>query len=508
MVVDATRDHVRERLIVAFSLALLLASAAFGLRGLLYLVHVNWTEPGGHFQHGYLIFLLAAVLAVRFWRADPPTLLAPDWWALVPLLGLVALLASLDLLLVSNLRLVLLPPFAICTALLVLGREAAARLAWPIAFVYFALPQWWVINDALQALTVMAVTPMVHWTGIPAYIEGNFVQIPSGAFEIAAGCAGLRYLVASLALGAFYALAFLRTWRRRALLFLAAGVLALLANWVRVYLLILVGHLTEMEHYLITVEHDTAGWVVFMVLVSPVLFLGRWLEQQEDRLAPAHGSRMLGGQAAPAAVVSPQVMPAAVLAGLVLLLPAGFARDSFGGDVQAVTLPEQVGAAGRLGGATSAWQPVFVNAVSDRATYIVRDRVIEAYVGLYAHQDIEHRLIRGRNNPLGRGFLEISRKKLAVPAGAYAVPLVEYQGSLHGQKRVIWTWYLVAGIPARGALDAKWAELRGLLRGRHDALVFALSAECDFDCEGAKVALAEFLVEAEPMLRWRPSLDH
>src|SRR5690606_30072698 len=108
----------------------------------------------------------------------------------------------------------------------------------------------------LQALSTSAVTFALSVSGLIAHIEGNLITIPAGRFEIAEGCSGMRYVMVSLALASFYGLFWYRTWVARIGLLVLAGVVSMVANWIRIYTLILIGHLTEMQHYVVAESHD------------------------------------------------------------------------------------------------------------------------------------------------------------------------------------------------------------------------------------------------------------
>lgn len=81
---------------------------------------------------------------------------------------------------------------------------------------------------------------------------------------------------------------------------------------------------------------------------------------------------------------------------------------------------------------------------------------------------------------------------------------MEFRGTLAGRERLVWRYHLAGGVPAAGAVETKLAELRGLLRGRRDGVVIALSAECRPDCNAARQALSKLLAEAAHELHWTP----
>ncbi len=508
--------------LLSVSVGLVVVGAAVGLWPLLELVHHGWTERYGHFEHGYLVLALAVWLAVRYWRRVPPQELAPAWWALVPLVASIAALGLLELMFINSTRLALLPLLFIAGVALVLGRAAATQLFLPAMFVYFALPQWWAINGVMQSLTTAMVTRMVDWTGLPAFIEGNFVHVPAGIFEIASGCSGLNYLLVGLTLGGFYALMYLQRRVHQAVLLAVAIALALVSNWIRVYSLILIGHLSDMQHYLIVVEHHTFGWVLFLGLMAPMLLVARQLEDREKvamglssassaprpEVPGESNSERRGptfGRSAPR--VSPSVLAAALLAALLFLTPRAFDGGLSDGSQAPAPLPATLAGHQSVERPSAHWRPVFLNAASDHAGFDDGQGVIEIYRAAYLRQDRDHRLVRRENDFLGDGFRRTEQVEIEVDTPGGPITVRSSRGTLAGEDRLIWSWYWVAGRPAATPLDAKLAEFRGLLDGRRDGLAVALSVPCRSDCAAVEERLADFLAGAAAALQLLPVSD-
>jgi exosortase len=263
------------------TIVLLSVSWTFGLSDVLLALHESWTTLYGPFEHGYVVLGMGIWIAVHNWLRDPVFEFAPWSPALLPLVACSLALAVMELLLMNSARFVLLPLFFVTTVAAGLGRKAAMRVAGGTLFIYFALPQWWVINELLQGITVLTVGTMLDLGAVPAFIEDSHVRIPSGVFEIASGCSGLNYLMAGCALAAFFALTRLESWRHRILLTAVAGVASVVFNWLRVLLIIVIGHQSEMQHYLVRVEHHSFGWLLFLVSLAPVFGLAMRLENRE-----------------------------------------------------------------------------------------------------------------------------------------------------------------------------------------------------------------------------------
>jgi exosortase A len=231
-------------------------------------LHSHWTDwAQTTYTHGYLV---GAICLYLLWRANvgrndtsPPVrqsivpLVALAAAALLWVLGVRAGIVSLEWLLLP-----VIPLLALWAAF---GPQVPRRNAFPIGFVVFALPLWGSVNAILQSGTVLAVRGLLRLVGIPSHFYGNFVQIPAGTFEVEGGCSGLHYVIVALALGALLGELRGDGWRGRLKLLALAGALAVVTNWIRVSSIVLAGHYTDMQHYLVTRSHYNYGWALFAV---------------------------------------------------------------------------------------------------------------------------------------------------------------------------------------------------------------------------------------------------
>src|SRR5699024_5330893 len=127
---------------------------------------------------------------VGLWR---PGLFAVAGCALVWMLGRLAGVASLE-----QFGAVALIP---STMAVLTGLPMVAALAFPLAFLFFAVPVGEFLTPIMMDYTADATVAALQWTGIPVYREGLHFTVPSGRWSVVEACSGLRYLIASLALG-------------------------------------------------------------------------------------------------------------------------------------------------------------------------------------------------------------------------------------------------------------------------------------------------------------------
>jgi len=235
-----------------------------------------WQIYDGNYGHGSLVMLTSLVLILRKLNERQDIPLAPSWIFALPLMLLSGLIALAQLIGVDLLQYILLPMLILFAFMLIAGVDKARTILMPLGLVYFAVPFWDYLNEALVQITSTVVQYFIARSGITAYISGNSIFIPSGELVIAAGCSGLRYFIIGTFLGVLGSYLNFVSLKRQLLLIVALSGLSLVANWVRVYWITLVAYQTEMQSPLVR-DHEFLGWVIFMSFMMPLLILnGRY----------------------------------------------------------------------------------------------------------------------------------------------------------------------------------------------------------------------------------------
>lgn len=154
------------------------------------------------------------------------------------------------------------------------------RIVFPATYLIFMYPLWGPLVEILQTISVIAVSFILRYSDIPIYVENQFITIPAGTFEVADGCSGLRYLITALAIGSLYIFLYLNKIKQ-ILLFLSVAILgALITNWIRIIIIILVGHYTNMTSSLIE-DHNMFGWFIFIPFIYFLFKFGDTMESHE-----------------------------------------------------------------------------------------------------------------------------------------------------------------------------------------------------------------------------------
>ncbi len=444
-----------------------------------------WDQYGGH---GPLIAGISAWLIVRARGEFAQAMSRPSPWGCAALL--VCSVASVIFwrAAIQGLHLVVLPMLMFLAVLAAYGRGAARVVAFPLGYLYFALPPWYVLTAPLQSLTIRAVAVIAPLIGIPITVTDSYLRLPGDAiFEVTPLCSGVNFLVVGLALAALIGELQGATLRRRAALLTFMTVLAITGNWLRVLIIVLAGYTSGMRHVLVTRGHLVFGWVWFALIMLGFALLVARRPRQEQQTAslrpPAPPSAALQGVCAAAGLLIAMPLSARMVP-MALNHPAGA--------LEVRMPPAPRGWRGPLAPTDVAWKPEFVGAHSEWHV-MYRDReeaAVELMMIGYASQEQDRELVNENNSLLGSGDLT-ARGPGGVVRGAS--PHIEYLAVDAQQRRfLIWSVYDIGGRAFVTPLFSQlWYGLRAL-RVPPYSVLFAYRTECEPSCDAARARLASF----------------
>jgi exosortase len=503
-----------------------------------------WDQFG--MSHGWLV---AGVVAWMAWKERGTLLQARDGFplSLLPLAALslfwlAATVAHIQLFHQATLVFLLAG-----WALAVFGRQGVRTAVGSAATFLLALPFWGFLVPALRTMATIVSGSLVRLMGIPVEIEGDVIRIAAGTFVVADSCAGLRFLLAGLTVGAFYALVLVRRWPIQLAIVGLAAVVAIVGNWVRITTLIVIGHVTEMQSGLIT-SHLGFGWVVFTVGLVPFFLLARAIEvraamravrqggaRESDGLSPeaSHGppleasngppleaeeglesgemepgwegrgegsgdrgyGRQEGGRG-PRLIQRAFVATAVAVVGPALYFAVGAMPSAgFGeGSLEELARGEDWRVAEAQGERPFDWRPSYRGEQEhDRLAFTDGERFVHGDRFVYREQTQGAKLIGFPNEIAPRA--DIFEERLVGP--------VDPSGRLWVKQAVVmapagpilvWYWYRVGGVDTFSPVHAKVLEVPAFLSRRRASELMALSAVCEPDnCREAFRALAEFM---------------
>jgi EpsI family protein len=462
---------------------------------------VYWPSPAVYYEqwrdfvnitytHGWLVLAVCVALVLRSRReiATAPVRFWP--LALVALGGcilawLVCYRASIE-----DLEVTIFPAIFWLAVTAAFGLRMGLLLAFPVAFFSFAVPSWSQLGNPLQELTVFALRGFFWLTGPPVLISGDTIHIPNGTFVIEEGCSGLHFMIVGLAVAALHGELRRDPWRIRLAQLALMVILALLANWVRVYTIIEAGYLTDMHSYLVSVSHYWFGWGVFAVAL--VLFFG--LTTLFGPSEPAHDP--------PLQPVAPG--PPAPLAGLAATVAVLVALPAVSWGLRTLQPAPALGAAVAPGARApwssapsdtqSSWRPVFPGADQEQRFAYANNTgdIVELFRVAYRTQRQGAELVGSGSTLIGRRLKVRSEEVIDSANGAFRETGVVDRS---GARSLIWSRYEIAGRTFVKPLASQlWYGINATVSNPPAALV-AYRAACAAggDCEDARGVLREFV---------------
>ncbi|WP_296722797.1 exosortase V [Erythrobacter sp.] len=273
------------------SFAVLAAGIAlFAIPTLIFVIQEYWSREDG--AHGPIVLFTGLWLVWRQWHDAISAREIPSGirvWGSLSLL--VALQVAARITQIVELEGFLMYGSLIVVLYAFVGAEVLKRLWFPIVYIGFIFPP-------PETLVAAVTVPMKMWLSVAAIrfldlfgypIGGEGVRIFIGQYEllVAAACAGINSIISLSSISLFYI--YVRhqaEWRYAALLVLFIVPIALLANFVRVLILILLTyHAGEAaaQGFL----HNFAGIVMFAVAIAAVFALDSVLKPVWNRVFPS-----------------------------------------------------------------------------------------------------------------------------------------------------------------------------------------------------------------------------
>jgi exosortase A len=506
----------------AFVFACLLSIAAFP-DAWFSMAYVWWTSDT--FAHGFIALPCAAWMIWRR-REDWAQVEQRTWWpGLAALLGCGALWLAGRLGGVASLEELAAVAAIPATLLLLAGPSIVRALAFPLAFLFFAVPIGEFLTPIMMNYTADATVMALRWSGVPVYREGLHFMVPTGRWSVVEACSGLRYLIASLALGVLYAYLQFRTLRYRLMFIGMAVIVPIVANWIRAYMIVMLGHLSNMK-IATGVDHLVYGWLFFGIVMAAMFWFGSRLREPASAAAAPRASAAARGpgsfgvenaasaaQSGPAPRAGSPPRPPVVIATLFAAVAVLAWRPVAGAMLEA-THPIRVGPALRAALAafpeapTLPFEPAYFDArEAVRLSRSVDGQPVDVHAFYYARQHESQEMIHARNT-----LVKLDDPRWSIrSSGSESTPFGEVASyrlaSPGGATLLVWYWYAVDGWQSPSAYRAKAATAWSLATGHGDhSLAVTLATPIGDDDDAAALHSARLrLAKAATVLA--PAVD-
>jgi exosortase A len=372
-----------------------------------------------------------------------------------------------------------------------LGKAVSRGLAFPIFFLLFLVPAGEELVPPMQTVTAEICMVLLALIGLPAHIEGIFITTPTGYFEVAEACSGVKFLVAMAAYGALVANVCFRAWPRRIAFMAAALLIPILANGIRAWGTIYIAHLTD-NAFAVGFDHVLYGWFFFAIVIILIMAAG-WPFFDRKPGDPWFDPARLQPQA-PAANPRRMVTVAAAAVALAALPPLWSAAIASTGTAAVpadITLPQVPGWTRVPAESGRAWEPHFAGADIVRLGRYrdAEGQEADLAIALFARQEEGRELVAFGQGATAPGGAWAWTADAPAPANARAERI-----SSHGELREVVTYYRVGSALTGSATQVKLETVRTrLLGGPQRAVAILVSARAPAEGASPRPAIDAFL---------------
>ena len=380
----------------------------------------------------------------------------------------------------------------------VFGAAALRVWAFPLAFLVFMVPFGSSIIPALQTVTAQAAVAMLGPAGVEARLDGYLIETPAGAFEVAEACAGLRFLLTALMIASVFAyLSFETTAKRLSFLALALA-LAVSANILRAFLLILIAVKTDMR-LAVGPDHLFFGLILYAATFAVLVWIGRRIgtdraphRRAAPKTAPSpwRASPVLGALAAVAAVA----LYAKTVVERPVERPAPASLSLISAPGWRILPPPQnwrasIDAADRTAG----------------ATYANRDNTVYTSIGYFTHDRPEAEILNYHARSWdGETWRRIGVRRADIALFGHGARMrFDVLAGPERRRLLTVSVYWWNGEIFTDRWRMKLAQMKAKLQGRNPpGGVVVLAASYRDDPSEALAAIRAFGADAEPFERW------
>ncbi len=433
------------------------------------------------FAHGALI--IPFTLYMIWLRRDRLVNLYPaKWWP-----GLILLcMAMLSWLLGSVVDVQVLQQLSLLgmvwsLIVIFLGDKVVRRIAYPLAFLFFAIPVGEGLIPYLMDFTAYFTVSALKISGFPVLWEGMSFSIPSGNFQVATACSGVRYLFASLTLGSLFAYINYQSPWRRIVFILFSIILPIIANGLRAYGIVLIAHFSDMK-YAVGFDHIIYGWLFFGLIMFVLFYIGSlWRENAQPFISDA------------SIVTVPKVSPSyeiSVIAVTVVIMVFGPMWKSHVLNISPpslemnIALPQTLSKWNQVAWNGTDWRPDFKGANKViKQKYVHNNKTIMIYIATYVKESQGAELIN-QDNVLfdGNDWTKVAGRSLAISNAASGLNVSETIVKHGSIKRILLSWYEINGLSITNIYKGKLYQALLRLQGKFNGgSMIAIAMDVDSD---------------------------
>jgi len=358
----------------------------------------------------------------------------------------------------------------ICAYWTLLGDMVMLNMLFPMLFLFLMVPFGEDFVPPLMEYTASFVVGMLRLTGISVYREGLHFTLTSGQWSVVDACSGIRYLIASVTLGAVYMYLNYSSYKKRILFMLVCVIVPIVANGFRGYMIVMIGHLSDMQ--LATgIDHLVYGWLFFGIVMLLVFYIGSFWQDPPQTfkvILTRSNSEIKANSSHPNLWI---MLSAAILCFVIWPVSSGWmsGRQGIHADIPAHFLQSNNTKWEAVSDPDWGWEPHFRGVVA-KANYFLSNGGNP--VGIYMvnfGDESQGELINSQNllakqkNDAWR-IVETSRTPLVLQEGK-PVMVDETVMTNQDTNLLVWRWYRIGAKSTANSYYAKFLQLLKRLSG-------------------------------------------
>ena len=452
-------------------LVFVLVSAAIGLlyrRTIASIVSI-WMSDA--FAHGFLVFPVSAWLIWRKREALTQLPLSCSSIGVITLVGLSVLWWISDFIgiqVIMQLSVIAMVPAAV---LATFGVPVTKEIRFALCYLVFAVPFGEFLIPYLIDFTVSFSVGALNLLGIPVFADGRFFHVPSGSFEVAKACSGLRYVIATVAMTVLYSHFLFSRLLKHVIFVASAIVLSMVANGVRATIIVLLLHYTDLD-IAAGQDHKVIGLIVFVLVVIVLILVGNRFGHSTNEVELSEELQAGSFQKSKRAT---DVVGATMGLFLILGVATGPSLKFLSQRIMAAPieltagLPTSVAhwAAGKF--VDNSLRPAYVGySQMSLGRYTRENKFVDVAMIRYVNQRQGAEITNESNSVIDSNDWKLGNiERLDVDMRLSGLLTVrQVFASQSGQSRLIWYWTEVDDEIVSGALEMKLIQIRHLLAGK------------------------------------------
>lgn len=400
------------------------------------------------FMHGWFVLPLAAIMAKN--KPYPPVVAQPIplWqgaiiallWAGVLVIGMLSMINA-----VQQIALIAIIPMFV---VMCYGWRIAWHYRAPLVLVFFCIPVGDFLIPWLQSITADMAVFLLHASGVSVLRNGWYISIAAADFRVAEACSGINFLISTFTVAVFYSFTYMEKLHKRVVFMLMGVLVPLLANGVRVYLIIMIAHWGNVEAAT-GFDHLVYGWIFFFIILAALFMIGNWwqdpISENKEGGVMATSKPLQVGQS-----MAASVLPVSLVLAVVLVV-SGLRAER---DVNVIGKP--VSKELRV----NPLQPQFPAA--DSLTSQMLDGWMQ-YQAVYSNENVDKKMIGYQNRWFDGNIWSVkSKEKMTIHLnGGKSIPIDKWTVvGLSGNEYQLLISYCVGGDWAANIMKAKALQVK------------------------------------------------